>query len=242
MDFWETLSLQAFLEPPRPMLLLGRFIARLLLVRRNGLSSRRVYGLPLKVRAQYDAEAGSRPVLTVVVSPNASFSLLQARSSGNAAYDPTSGITLYYASARNQITVNSHVVPSILATINPILSEVAIKQLAAFLRNANSTAVSAASACPQCLAAPFILKSVDLVPFDSAVASGSTMVGLIFVSYASEERASFSAADVFLRDRSYLHSPSPSSKYCVRMGLRLARSYVCRPPWPFGQSHPCPPI
>ena len=49
----------------------------------------------------------------------------------------------------------------------------------------NEGLLDTASRCPQCFASPFVLKSVDLVPFDAAVASGSTMVGMIFVSCTS---------------------------------------------------------
>jgi Protein of unknown function (DUF3533) len=120
----------------------------------------------------------------VIVSTNATSSLNEYLTTGNARYNPAEAISLYYASARNQITVNSHVVPGILAIVNPTLSEVAVKHTASFLqKNANNTAVlDTAIRCPQCLANPFVIKSVDLVPFDAPVASGSTMVGMIFVS------------------------------------------------------------
>ena len=114
---------------------------------------------------------------------------------GNTLYDPTTAITLFYASARNQITVNSHVVPAVLSAVNPVLSAVAINNTASFLRmNINDTsALETALRCPQCLTVPFVLKTVDLVPFDSATATGSVMVGMIFVSrtVAAEEIQSF---------------------------------------------------
>lgn len=118
------------------------------------------------------------------VSASASSSLSNALAVGNALYDPTNAITLFYASARNQITVNSHVVPAVLSTINPVLSAVAINNTASFLRmNINDTsALETALRCPQCLTVPFVLKTIDLVPFDSATATGSVMVGMIFVS------------------------------------------------------------
>jgi hypothetical protein len=131
---------------------------------------------------------------------------------------------LYYASARNQITVNSHLVPAILAIINPALSELAVKHVASFLHdNAyNVTAIDAALRCPQCLANPFVLKSVDLVPFDAPVASGSTMVGMIFVRTPSPSTAtidnysskSHKLTHPFISSSSSL-SPSQSSKYSV---------------------------
>jgi hypothetical protein len=111
--------------------------------------------------------------------------LSDALVTGNASYDPTNAVALFYASARNQITVNSHVIPAVLSAVNPILSAVATKNTASFLgKNINNTsAMEAALRCPQCLTVPFVLKTVDLVPFDSATASGSIMVGMIFVGH-----------------------------------------------------------
>ena len=92
-------------------------------------------------------------------------------------------MTLFFASARNQITVNSKVVPAVLAVINPLATQAAIAHTAQFLslHSGNATALDLAKACPQCLAAPFALAQDDLVPFDSAPATGSTMVGMIFL-------------------------------------------------------------
>ena len=122
--------------------------------------------------------------LTVItVSPNASSSLDAALSSGLASYNPLSTITLYFVSGRNQITANSKVVPAILAVINPILTKAAIQHTAAFLgaNTASTTALTIAERCPQCLAAPFAVSEIDLRPFDVAPATGTTMVGMIFV-------------------------------------------------------------
>ena len=122
--------------------------------------------------------------LTIItVSPSASSSLEAALSSGLASYNPLSTITLYFASGRNQITANSKVIPAILAVINPILTKAAIQHTATFLgaNTANATALTTAERCPQCLAAPFAIDQIDLRPFDVAPATGTTMVGMIFV-------------------------------------------------------------
>lgn len=102
---------------------------------------------------------------------------------GNSSYSPISAVTLFYASARNQITVNSHVVPSILGVVNPLFSIAGTKSTTQFLaqNSGNQSALAPALKCPQCLAVSYAMASVDLVPFDSATAQGSTMVGLIFV-------------------------------------------------------------
>ena len=116
----------------------------------------------------------------------------KALESGNSSYNPLGAITLYYASARNQITVNSNVVPQILGVINPLLSKAGAGNTAKFLGSSlnNTAALVAATKCPQCLAGPFAINSVDLIPFNSSVAMGSTMVGLIFVSQVVKKNLS----------------------------------------------------
>ncbi|KAK3173516.1 hypothetical protein OEA41_006846 [Lepraria neglecta] len=117
------------------------------------------------------------------VSPNASSALDDALDTGFASYDPLSTITLFFASGRNQITANSKVVPAILAVINPILTKASIQHTAAFLgpNTGNITALATAERCPQCLASPFAIRQIDLRPFDVAPATGTTMVGMIFL-------------------------------------------------------------
>lgn len=74
-------------------------------------------------------------------------------------------------------------VPGILGTINPILAEIAVNHTADYLRSIaiNETLLNPALRCPQCLASPFVIDSADLVLYDSTVANGPTMTGLIFV-------------------------------------------------------------
>ncbi len=118
-----------------------------------------------------------------IVSANASSSLDSALRSGDATYIPVNAVTIYVTTGRNQITSNSHVIPSILAVISPLLSKAGANHTAQFLTTvaADTEGLRTALRCPQCLASPFASKQVDLRPFDSTAASGSTMVGLIFV-------------------------------------------------------------
>lgn len=117
------------------------------------------------------------------VSANAISSLENALSTGDSSYKPDPVMTIFYTSARNQITVNSRVVPSILAVVNPLLISAGINHTSKFLQSASNDQgrLQKAFQCPQCLAFPFAAASVDLIPFDSAVATGSVTVGLIFV-------------------------------------------------------------
>jgi hypothetical protein len=95
-------------------------------------------------------------------------------------------VTIYIASARNQITANSKVVPAVLATINPLLAQLGSEHTNTYLASiaGNTTALRTALECRGCLSSPFAAEQVDLLPFDVPEAAGSTMVGLIFVSSA----------------------------------------------------------
>ena len=119
-----------------------------------------------------------------VVSPNVSTALADALAIGNASYNPLDAVTLYYASGRQQMTVLSAIVPNVGATLAPILSGAGAASVARFLAAAqnNGAALNAAQQCPQCLASPFAVRQVDLVPFSSPMAVGSVTIGLIFVS------------------------------------------------------------
>jgi len=102
---------------------------------------------------------------------------------GDASYNPLSASTLFFASGRNQITASSKVVPGILATINPILTKASLIHAFTFLGgvSSNQTALITAQQCPQCLSSPDALNQTDLRVFDIQAATGTTMVGMIFV-------------------------------------------------------------
>lgn len=93
-------------------------------------------------------------------------------------------MTIYTASARNQITTNSKVTPAVLAVVNPLLAKLGAEATGIFLSShaGNATAVQTALKCRGCLSSPYAASQVDLLPFDVPQATGSTMVGLIFVS------------------------------------------------------------
>ncbi|MCJ1401876.1 hypothetical protein MMC11_005093 [Xylographa trunciseda] len=117
------------------------------------------------------------------LNANASASLDSALRFGNAAYNPLSAMTIYFASARNQMAIGSLVLPAVLGVVNPLLAEFGAQHTGAFLgANAgNATAVENALQCRGCLASPFAAQQVDLHPFDVSTAAGSVTVGLIFL-------------------------------------------------------------
>jgi hypothetical protein len=120
------------------------------------------------------------------ISVNASTGLRDALLQGDSSYDPHSAVTLYFASARNQVTTLGVAVPAATSLVNRILSEVAINSTASFLQSVLNVSDSVTSSrvlqCPQCLTLPFALKEVDLIPFSSPAAFGTLNTGLIFVS------------------------------------------------------------
>lgn len=123
---------------------------------------------------------------THLLGYNASSRLCEALQQGNSSCDPLSAVTLYFASDRNQVTTLSVAVPAAINVVNRVLSEVAVTLTASFLQSAvfasNTDSLSTALRCLQCLASPFAVKQVDLIPFSSATALGTLNTRLIFVS------------------------------------------------------------
>lgn len=118
------------------------------------------------------------------MSANASSNLDAAlNGSDTFPYDPLSAVTLFFASARNQITTGSAVLPAVMAAMNPILGQASVEHTAQFLAASSNNPLALANAqkCPQCLAQPFAMAQQDLIHFDVPVALGTTMVGLVFL-------------------------------------------------------------
>ncbi|KAH7064270.1 hypothetical protein BKA63DRAFT_608550 [Paraphoma chrysanthemicola] len=115
------------------------------------------------------------------VSANASDNLRNALSNGEASYDPTSAVTLYFASARNQVTTLAITIPPLMALLNSIISNIAINTTSTYMQSSNGTLPLSALQCPQCLVSPFAIKQTDLIPFSSTIATGMLSTGLIFL-------------------------------------------------------------
>lgn len=121
--------------------------------------------------------------LTTTVSPNASTNLIHALSVGAAAYDPSSSVMVYYATARQQVTTRDYVLVTLLPIVEQILAQAGISHTASFLDDIkeNSTALSTSLVCPQCLATPFSFTKVDLIPFSNLTSTYSVTSLLIYV-------------------------------------------------------------
>jgi hypothetical protein len=128
-------------------------------------------------------ELGETAHLTTTVSPNASMSLTDALSVGDAAYDPSSSVMIYYATARQQVTVHDYVHVTIIPIVEQILAQAGISHTSSFLSNItdNSTALSTSLICPQCLATPFSFTKIDLIPFSNLTSTYTVTSLLIYV-------------------------------------------------------------
>jgi hypothetical protein len=129
------------------------------------------------------SNSGSISQLTTIVSPNASTSLADALSVGDAAYDPYSSVVIYYATARQQVTTNDYVLATLLPIVEGILAQAGISHTASFLSSIadNPTALSTSLICPQCLATPFSFTKVDLIPFSKLQSTYTVTSLLIYV-------------------------------------------------------------
>jgi hypothetical protein len=132
------------------------------------------------------------------INANASLNLQQALATGDAEYDPSSAITLYFASARNQVTTLSATVPAVMSLVNPIMARLAAVSTAESLEKmaSNKSALLTGLQCAQCLASPFVVRQMDLIPFSSPVAFGTLNTGLIFVCSDTQTLSLISALTI----------------------------------------------
>ncbi|GBE80924.1 predicted protein [Sparassis crispa] len=127
--------------------------------------------------AVYDEQAWG----AVIVNAAATQRLRQALVTGNSSYDPTSAIEVVSEGARNPLTSNSHLVPAILAILEPVIVQASMNASATFLSANldNATAIRTALNCPQCLSSGFSYLANDLRPAYSPSAFGAVLSGAI---------------------------------------------------------------
>lgn len=125
--------------------------------------------------------------IVVRVAENATALLEQARATGDANWDPSSLITLYYASSRNFNAVPQWVAGSTSKLVESILfqtySDLTTSWLSQVRSSSNATALLAAvEAAPQTITHPVWYSEQDLRPFDQSVTVATTFVGLIYTA------------------------------------------------------------
>lgn len=117
------------------------------------------------------------------MEPNASNHLAVARQNGDASYNASTAISVYYAQARNEIAVGSYVLPIVQPLLGGILARFNARSVAEYIGaiNGNATALQLLSQAPQTLSQPIWYTMFNLRPYTVQVASAVTLVGHIYV-------------------------------------------------------------
>ncbi|KAF8907987.1 hypothetical protein CPB85DRAFT_1414965 [Mucidula mucida] len=110
----------------------------------------------------------------IVVNAHASADLDNA----NAAYDPTTAVTVYGVEARSENAFRTFIRPVAQATLLGIFDAFAEQRVA---NMSAATFASLASTAPHVISKPLSFTLVNLAPFDIPVASAITFVGLIYL-------------------------------------------------------------
>ncbi|KAG2126055.1 hypothetical protein DEU56DRAFT_916205 [Suillus clintonianus] len=153
--------------------------------------------------------------LALVVETNATDKLSAARQTGNSTFNPTSLLTVYYATARHEVAIGTAVIPIYSNLLGEAVSSLATTSAQQYFARiyaqgqANETALQLIAQAPQTISPGIGWTTVDLRPFDAPVASASLVVGqafqLIFTFIMVEANASARAlVQKHLRLSSYL--------------------------------------
>ncbi|WFD26163.1 hypothetical protein MNAN1_001139 [Malassezia nana] len=156
----------------------------------------------------------------IEIHANATQNYLQARSTGDASWDPQSVMTMYYASARNSVGIPSLILTPTQSIVDAATSELAGNMTSKYLATAgsNPTAMQALSRAPQTLVRPFEMRMDDLRPWTTNVGQAPTFVGMVFLVILSFQVV-LSAFGARMGIQQYLHFRS-------LMALRLITAFV----------------
>lgn len=117
------------------------------------------------------------------MKPNASNSLAVARQTGDASYNASTAISVYYAQGRNEIAVGSYILPIVQPLLGGILGRFNARSVAEYIgaNSGNATALQLLSRAPQTLSQPIWYTMFNVRPYTAQVASALTLVGHIYV-------------------------------------------------------------
>lgn len=122
------------------------------------------------------------------VSENATLHLQNARARGDASYDPTSAIRVYYAQARNEVVASTFLVPLATTFLANYTASYASASVARFIAaisstdgSVNATALQLVAQAPQTLSPAVGFAMVNLRPYTAPVAQAVTLVGQIYI-------------------------------------------------------------
>ncbi|OCF76878.1 endoplasmic reticulum protein [Kwoniella mangroviensis CBS 8886] len=120
---------------------------------------------------------------SIVINTGATTNLNQARSNGNASYNGSSAIDVFYAQARMETAVNSYLLPYMQQALGGLLGQYNARSVAQYLQaNANNaTAINALAAAPTTVSNPVWYTLFNLRPYNQPVAQAITLVGLIYM-------------------------------------------------------------
>ncbi|WVQ98009.1 hypothetical protein IAU59_005129 [Kwoniella sp. CBS 9459] len=120
---------------------------------------------------------------TVVINTGASNNLVTARQNGDATYDASSAIGVYYAQARLETATNTYLMPYIQAELSAILGQLNAMSVSSYLQDNvnNATALNLLAQAPTTLSQPVWYTIHNLRPYDQPVATAITLVGLIYM-------------------------------------------------------------
>ncbi|KAI0347315.1 hypothetical protein BDW22DRAFT_1322516 [Trametopsis cervina] len=155
-----------------------------------------------------DAIIQQRAWIAVVVEANATTRLSTARINGDAAYDPTGAITVYYAQARQEVAVGNYVLPITQQLLSTSVSAYATASAQRYFAqitpgdSVNATAANLLSQAPQTISPGIAWRMVNLRPYTAPAVQAVTLVGNIFlVIFAFMMTMAHSAARTIIAPR-----------------------------------------
>ncbi|KAI0699407.1 hypothetical protein BC835DRAFT_1412597 [Cytidiella melzeri] len=159
-----------------------------------------------------DAIIQQQAWIAVVVEANATSRLVRARANGDATYDPTTAITVYYAQARQEVAVGNYVLPITQQLLSESVSAYATGSAQRYFAQVtpgdtvNATAINLLSQAPQTISPGISWRMVNLRPYTAPAAQAVTLVGNIFlVIFAFIMTMAHSAARTIIAPRLNLY-------------------------------------
>ncbi|KAG8751570.1 hypothetical protein FRC14_007767 [Serendipita sp. 396] len=123
-----------------------------------------------------------RAWVAVVIAEGATAKLAAARANGDATYDPTSLISVYYSQARNEVASGIYL-PLTQTLLIKTLFQFNAQSTAQYLAGiaGNQTAIQLLARAPQTISTPAYFTLFNLRPYTAQVATAVTLVGFIYV-------------------------------------------------------------
>lgn len=117
------------------------------------------------------------------MEPNASNNLAVARQTGDASYNASTAISVYYAQGRNEIAAGSYILPIVQPLLGRILGQFNARSVAEYIgaNRDNATALELLRQAPQTLSQPIWYTMFNVRPYTTQTASAITLVGHIYV-------------------------------------------------------------